>query len=128
MCGRRDVAAVDAAGGAMEPRAEEAATPAKARAQGALWRTGADGRELSSLAGGARARGLLDGFSRRRHEHHAGALGGGRDDLGGGWGAAVLGGALRGAPEAHVDWKNLYNRAANAQERLRGEEPLTQFG
>src|SRR6516162_4235471 len=28
--------------------------------QGALWRTGADGRELSSLAGGARARGLLD--------------------------------------------------------------------
>jgi hypothetical protein len=28
----------------------------------------------------------------------------------------------------YVDWKNLYKRAANAQERLRGEEPITQFG
>jgi len=48
------------------------------------------------------------------------------------WAAA---GALRswveryGVPlKLYVDWKNLYNRAANAQERLRGEEPLTQFG
>ena len=48
------------------------------------------------------------------------------------WAAA---GALRawieryGVPlKLYVDWKNLYKRAANAQERLRGEEPITQFG
>lgn len=28
----------------------------------------------------------------------------------------------------YVDWKNLYKRAATPRERLRGEEPLTQFG
>jgi hypothetical protein len=28
----------------------------------------------------------------------------------------------------YVDWKNLYKRGATAQERLRGEEPITQFG
>ena len=34
-----------------------------------------------------------------------------------------------GVPWAlYVDWKNLYKRAANARERLRGEEPITQFG
>lgn len=34
-----------------------------------------------------------------------------------------------GVPLAlYVDWKNLYKRPANACERLRGEEPLTQFG
>ena len=32
-------------------------------------------------------------------------------------------------PQAlYVDWKNLYKRGATAQERLRGEEPITQFG
>jgi transposase len=48
------------------------------------------------------------------------------------WAAA---GALRawieryGVPQAlYVEWKNLYKRAANAQERLRGQEPITQFG
>jgi len=48
------------------------------------------------------------------------------------WAAA---GALRawveryGVPlRLYVDWKNLYKRLANAQERLRGEEPITQFG
>ena len=48
------------------------------------------------------------------------------------WAAA---GALRawieryGVPQAlYVDWKNLYKRGANSQERLRGEEPITQFG
>jgi len=48
------------------------------------------------------------------------------------WAAA---GALRawveryGVPQAlYVDWKNLYKRAATAKERLRGEEPVTQFG
>jgi len=34
-----------------------------------------------------------------------------------------------GVPLAlYVDWKNLYKRAATAQERLRGEQPITQFG
>src|SRR3990172_4335438 len=48
------------------------------------------------------------------------------------WAAA---GALRawieryGVPQAlYVDWKNLYQRPATGQERLRGEEPRTQFG
>jgi hypothetical protein len=48
------------------------------------------------------------------------------------WAAA---GALRawieryGVPmRLYVDWKNLYRRAATAKERLRGEEPVTQFG
>jgi len=37
--------------------------------------------------------------------------------------------ARYGVPLAlYVDWKNLYKRAATSQERLRGEEPLTQFG
>ncbi len=34
-----------------------------------------------------------------------------------------------GVPQSlYVDWKNLYKRGATAQERLRGEEPITQFG
>jgi transposase len=34
-----------------------------------------------------------------------------------------------GVPLAlYVDWKNLYKRCATSQERLRGEEPITQFG
>src|SRR5215471_15165564 len=34
-----------------------------------------------------------------------------------------------GVPMAlYVDWKNLYKRPANSRERLRGEEPITQFG
>lgn len=34
-----------------------------------------------------------------------------------------------GVPLAlYVDWKNLYKRAATPRERLRGEEPITQFG
>jgi transposase len=34
-----------------------------------------------------------------------------------------------GVPLAlYVDWKNLYKRSATAKERLRGEEPVTQFG
>ena len=48
------------------------------------------------------------------------------------WAAA---GALRGWMERYgvplalyVDWKNLYRRAATGQERLRGQEPITQFG
>jgi transposase len=48
------------------------------------------------------------------------------------WAAA---GALRawieryGVPhQLYVDWKNLYKRTATPKERLRGEEPVTQFG
>src|SRR5437870_6038510 len=48
------------------------------------------------------------------------------------WAAA---GALRawieryGVPmRLYVDWKNLYKRLASSQERVRGEEPITQFG
>ena len=34
-----------------------------------------------------------------------------------------------GVPLAlYVDWKNLYKRPANSGERLRGKEPITQFG
>ena len=34
-----------------------------------------------------------------------------------------------GVPLAlYVDWKNLYKRAATPKERMRGEEPITQFG
>src|SRR2546426_5218389 len=34
-----------------------------------------------------------------------------------------------GVPLAlYVDWKNLYKRPATPKERLRGEEPITQFG
>lgn len=34
-----------------------------------------------------------------------------------------------GVPQAlYVDWKNLYKRTATQRERLRGEEPVTQFG
>ena len=34
-----------------------------------------------------------------------------------------------GVPLAlYVDWKNLYKRPAHSRERLRGEEPITQFG
>jgi len=36
---------------------------------------------------------------------------------------------LYGVPLAlYVDWKNLYKRPATVRERLRGEEPMTQFG
>jgi len=59
--GGRDAAALDAGGRVVEPGAEAAAAPAKARAQGTLWGDGAIGRELSSLAGGARPGRLLDG-------------------------------------------------------------------
>ena len=34
-----------------------------------------------------------------------------------------------GVPLAlYVDWKNLYKRPATPGERMRGEEPITQFG
>src|SRR5215472_15801148 len=61
---RRDAATLDAGRGAMEPGAQPAAAPTSARAQGALWGDGADGRELSSVAGGARPGRLLDRYGR----------------------------------------------------------------
>src|SRR6516225_8244464 len=110
--GCRDAAALDAGGRVMEPGTKEAATPETAGAQGALWGDGTDGRELSPLAGGARPGRMPDGPGRRRHEHHAGTLGRGGDDLGGSRGAAGLDRAVRGAAKA-----------------LRGlEEPLQAFG
>src|ERR1700686_1684652 len=57
-CG--NAAALDAGGGPVESRAEASCRPSTARAQGALWRIGADGRELSRLARGTRPRGLLN--------------------------------------------------------------------
>src|SRR5712691_2146464 len=60
----RNAAAVDAGRGVVEPRAQAAAAPATAPAQGAFWRAGADGRQLSPLARGARPAGLLDRHGR----------------------------------------------------------------
>src|SRR5712692_9666416 len=57
-CG--NAATLDAGGGVVESGAEAAAAPSSPRAQGALRGDGADGRELSRLAGGARPAGLLD--------------------------------------------------------------------
>src|ERR1051326_3955896 len=99
----------------MEPGAAAAPAPAAARAQGALWRVGADGRELSRLAGGSRPAGMSDGFGGRRDEHDAGAVGGGRNDLGGGGGIARLDRALRGAAGA----------LRGLEELIQGEAPGT---
>src|SRR5437879_5118366 len=57
--GCRNAATLDAGGRVVESPAE-AAAPTTARAQGALWGDGADGRQFSPLAGGARPGGLLD--------------------------------------------------------------------
>src|SRR6266699_2841307 len=62
--GERFAAALDVGGGVVEPRAEAAGTPSSAGAQGTLWRDGADGWQLSRLAGGARSRGLPDRYGR----------------------------------------------------------------
>src|SRR5215813_9595758 len=58
--GRRNAATLDAGRGVMEPRAKATSASSATGAQGALWGDGADGRELSRVAGGARTRGLLD--------------------------------------------------------------------
>ena len=92
-CG--DVATLDAGGRIVESGAEEEAAPPSTRAQGALWGDGADGRELSPLAGGAWSRGLLDRHGRRCDEQDVGATGRARDDLGGGRWIACLDRALR---------------------------------
>src|SRR6202163_1868617 len=93
----RNAAAVDVGGRGMESGAKTAAAPSSAGAQRAFWRDGADGRQFSRLAGGARPAGLLDRFGRRRDQHDVGATGRARDDLGGGGCAARLDRALRGA-------------------------------
>src|SRR5215471_3817971 len=87
----RNLASLDAGRRVMEPGAAEAAASAKAGSEGALWGEGADGRELPPLAGGAGPGRVLDGPGRRCDEHHAGALGPGGDDLGGGGRLASLG-------------------------------------
>ena len=56
----RNAATLDAGGRVVESGAEASSPPSAARAQGALWGVGADGRELSRVAGGARPGGLFD--------------------------------------------------------------------
>src|SRR5580704_6704264 len=97
-CG--DVATLDAGGGIVESGTEEAASPSSTRAQGTLWRDGADGRELSPLAGGAWSRRLFDRHGRRCDEHDVGATGRARDDLGGGGWIARLDRTLRSTASA----------------------------
>jgi len=62
--GGGNAAAVDAGGRVVESGTEEAAAPETARAQGALWRNGAAGRELSPVAGGTWPGRLLDRYGR----------------------------------------------------------------
>src|ERR1700732_4853926 len=92
--GRRFGPTLAAGGRVVEPGAEAPAASAAARAQAALWRTGADGRQLSRLARRTRSAGLPDGHGGRRHRRHAGAAGKGGDDLGGSAHAARLDRAL----------------------------------
>jgi len=75
------------------------------------------------------AAGLFHAQGRRRHEEGAGAVFRAGNDT---WAAA---GVLRrwieryGVPWAlYTDWKNVYVRPPNAQERMRGEAAVTQFG
>src|SRR5436190_9973633 len=80
--------------------------------QAALWRTGATGRQLSSLAGGSRGRGVSDAPGGRRHQHGALSVFRRRDDLGSGGSAAALD-RIAGVPRAlYTDWKNVYVRTA----------------
>ena len=125
---RRDATALDAHGRIVEPGAPAAEASSAARAQRTFWRTGADGRQLSPLAGGARAGGLPDRLADDATNTTLAQLGE-QETI---WAVAD---ALRawieryGVPLAlYVDWKNLYKRPATPRERLRGEEPITQFG
>src|SRR3984885_5593623 len=72
-CG--NAATMDAGRGVVESGAEPTAAPSSARAQRTLWRDGADGWELSRLAGGAWSRGVLDRHGRRCDEYDLGATG-----------------------------------------------------
>ena len=58
--GERFGPTLDVGGGVMESRTEAASASASTPAQGALWGTGAVGREFSRLAGGAWSGGLFD--------------------------------------------------------------------
>src|SRR5205085_10201665 len=73
--GGGNAAAVDAGGRVVESGTEEAAAPETARAQGALWRNGAAGRELSPVAGGTWPGRLLDRYGRLRQKHNLGGSG-----------------------------------------------------
>jgi len=98
--GRGDVAALDAGGGVVEPRAAKASASAAAGAEGTFWGDGAAGWKFSRLAGRARAASLLDEPGGRRDRSHAMPDGRGGDDLGGGGRAAGLDRALRRAAGA----------------------------
>src|SRR5437016_1942644 len=64
-----NTATVDAGRGVVESEEEERAAPPEAGAERTLWRTGADGRKLSRLAGRARTERLPDGHGGGRHKH-----------------------------------------------------------
>ena len=100
---------------------------AAARAEGALWGVGADGRQFPRLAGGPRPGRLPDEHGGRRHQHDVGAAGRAGNDLGGGDRCAVDR-EVRGAAGAVHGLEKRVCAAGHARERLRGEVPVTQFG
>src|SRR5688572_7493244 len=91
----RDTAAVDVAGGSVEPGAEEEAVPIQKVAEGAFRRTVADGRELSPMAGRSSRTRLFDQPGGRCDGDGGSAFGRRRDHLGGGRCVAEMGGELR---------------------------------
>src|SRR5208282_5659081 len=88
--GSRNAAGLDAGGGVVEPGPAAARASAAAGAEGAVWGVGATGRQLSRLAGRARAGGLSDEHGGRCDRDDAVSAREGRDDLGGGGGAEGL--------------------------------------
>src|SRR5487761_120551 len=98
---------MDAGRRVVEPGAQEAEASAASGAQGAFRRDGAVGRQLSPLAGRARAGRVLDRSGGGRNQHDLGATGRTGNDLGGGgwfarvdralWSAAVV---VRGLEES----------------------------
>src|SRR5712664_3710094 len=65
---RGDLTSLDAGSRSVEPHArEEASASSAAPTQGALWRTGATGRQLSRLVRATRSDRLSDEHGRRRH-------------------------------------------------------------
>src|SRR6266550_9383054 len=96
----REFAALAARSRDLAPAAEaETLSPAEGP-QAACWRTGATGRQLSSLAGESRGRRLFNAHGGRCYGPGARSVLCGRDDLGGGATAAALDRTLRSAARA----------------------------